>query len=192
MLGQGFWSNCRTAGMFLVLGFVMMLVGALMFVSRSGSQGSAIPSPTYFVWERGFIMAAVILTAIGLMLLEEILHDGGDRVLARIGATAYLFGAVLLVAGEAIGLPQGDEFYPLIVIYVILAFLAQAAFGGAILHTGLLPVWVGWTTIVWNIGWLILLPLVTPNDIYFPVLHHLMPLLIGVLLLLQSSESVAG
>jgi len=192
MVDQGFWSLQRTMGAFLVLGFGTMLVGALMFVNRGGSQENIVQNSAYFVWEWSLIMAAVILTAIGLILFESILHDAGDRVLARIGATAYLFGAVLLVAGEAIGLPQGDEFYPLIVIYVVLAFLAQAAIGGALLHTGLLPIWVGWTTIVWNIGWLIILPLLSPGDIYFPVLHHLMPLLIGFLLLLRSFARVAA
>jgi hypothetical protein len=31
--------------------------------------------------------------------------------------------------------------------------------------------------------WLVVLPVITPRDIYFPVLHHVMPLMIGIALL---------
>jgi len=100
-----------------------------------------------------------------------------------VGASAYFFGAVLLVAAEAMRLPEGQASYPLIVVYVVLAFLGQAAIGGALLQSNLLPAWIGWTTVVWNVALLVILPIVTPGDIYFPVQHHLMPLLIGISLL---------
>jgi hypothetical protein len=75
--------------------------------------------------------------------------------------------------------------YGSIVMYVLLAFLAQAAFGVSLLRTGLLPGWVGWATIVWNLAWLVVLPIVSPRDIYYPVLHHVAPLLIGIALLVR-------
>jgi hypothetical protein len=43
--------------------------------------------------------------------------------------------------------------------------------------------WIGWATIGWNLVWLLVLPLATPRDIYFPVLHHVMPLVMGIALL---------
>ena len=64
-----------------------------------------------------------------------------------------------------------------------LLFLAQAAFGAALLRTGLLPGWVGWATIIWNLGWLVVLPLVRPQDMYYPWLHYAAPILIGIVLL---------
>ena len=184
MIDPRFWRIERAAGLFLVLGFVANLAGVLMFNIRDGTSGSAPPSPAYYVWERGFLMAAIVLTAIGFVLLEGHLHSTDGRVLARAGATAYLFAGILGVAAEALDLSRtGQNFYPLIVIYVVLAFLAQAAIGGALHQSGLLAPWISWVTIVWNLAWLVVLPLITPRDIYFPILHHLMPLLIGSALL---------
>jgi len=73
--------------------------------------------------------------------------------------------------------------YPQIVFHVVLAFLAQAAFGAALLRTGLVAGWVGWATILWNLAWLVVLAIVSPRNMYFPVLHHVAPLLIGIALL---------
>jgi hypothetical protein len=78
-----------------VLSDVAVLPCLLMFWYRDGQRGGAPPSPTYYVWERSFIMAAVVLTAIGFVLLEGRLEAGAGRVLARAGATAYLFAGVL-------------------------------------------------------------------------------------------------
>lgn len=177
------WSSQRTSGALLVAAIVPLALGVFLFLSRNGVQGGAPRSTALFVWERGAILAAVILTAIGLVSLEGILGDTNGRVLARLGASAYFFGAVLVVAAEAMRLPEGQASYPLIVIYVVLAFLGQAAIGGALLQSNLLPAWIGWTTIGWNAGLLVILPLITPGDIYFPVQHHLMPLMIGIALL---------
>lgn len=183
MIDHGSWSLGRATGAFLVAAILPLALGVSLFLGRNGVQGSAPRSAALFVWERGSIVTAVVLTALGLTLLDAHLQGTGGRVMARLGAGAYLFGAVLLVTAEATRLPQGEASYPLIVVYVMLALLGQAAVGAAVVQGGLLPAWIGWTTIVWNLAWLIILPLVTPGDVYFPVLHHLMPLLIGACLL---------
>ncbi len=155
-----------------------------MFWIRGGARGGASPSPAYLVWERSFVIAAVVLTAIGFVLFEGHLQDTGGRILARTGATAYVLVGILVVAAEALSLSLGyEQLYALIVIYVVVAFLAQAAIGGAVLQSGLLAAWIGWVTIVWNLAWLVVLPVATPRDIYFPMLHHFIPLLIGSTLL---------
>src|SRR3712207_2390500 len=124
-------------------------------------------------------MAAVILSAIGFVLLEGHFHNTDGRILARTGATAYLFAGIVLVAAEGLSLSPGFENrdFALFFIYVVLAFLAQSAIGGALLQSGLLARWIGWVTILWNLAWLVVLPVITPEDICFPILHHLMPLL---------------
>jgi hypothetical protein len=66
---------------------------------------------------------------------------------------------------------------------VTLAFLAQAAFGVLLARTRFLPAWVGWAAVAWNLGWLVALPILSPGDVYFPVLHHPAPLLVGIALL---------
>jgi hypothetical protein len=158
-----------------------------MFTIRGGASGGTPPSHTFFVFERSFLMAAVILTAIGFVLLEGHFRNIDGRILARTGATAYSFVGVVLVVAEGLSLSMGEEFeergYALFIIYVVLAFLAQAAIGGALLQSGLLAAWIGWVTIVWNLALLVVLSVITPEDIYFPIVHHLMPLLIGSALL---------
>lgn len=184
MFDPRFWSIERAAGLFLVLGVVAVLPGLLLFTFRGGQRGGAPPSPASYVWERSFVMAAVVLTVIGFGLLEGQLQTSAGRVLARIGATAYLFAGVLGVAAEALSLRLGyGQTYPLIVVYVVVAFLGQAAIGGALLQSGELAAWIGWVTILWNLTWLVALPVFTPRDVYFPVLHHVASLLIGIALL---------
>jgi CHASE2 domain-containing sensor protein len=129
-------------------------------------------------------MAAVVLTAIGFVLLEGFLQNTGGRILATIGATAYLFGGILLVAAEALSLTLGyEKLYGLIVTYVVMAFLAQAAIGGALLQVGVVAAWIGWGTILWNTACLIVLSIIARRDLYFPILHHFAPLVIGLALL---------
>lgn len=184
MFDPRFWSMARIAGLLLALGVVVVLPGLLMFMFRDGTRGGAPPSPAYYAAERGFIMAAVVLTACGFMLLEGQLQSGDGQILARIGAFAFLLAAGLLVTAESLNLSLGyGQIYPLAAVYVVVALLAQAALGGALLQAGILPAWIGWATIIWNLVWLIVLPLVTPRDIYFPVLHHVAPLVIGIALL---------
>ncbi len=187
MVDQRVWNIERSAGFFLVLGFVASLAGVVMFMIRGGPSGGTPPSHTFFVFERSFFMAAVIPTAIGFVLLEGRLHNTDGRVLARAGATAYLIAGILLVKAEAFSMSLGEGFekraYALFVIYVVLAFLAQAAIGGALLRSGLVAAWIGWVTIVWNLGLLVVLSVITPEDLYYPIAHQIMPLLIGSALL---------
>jgi len=184
MTGFQVWSIGRTAGLVLVLSSVALLPGLLMFWFRGGHRGGAPRSRAHFVWERSFIMAAVVLTTIGFVLLGGSFQNSPGRALAIMGATGYLFGGVLLVAAEALSLTIGyEKLYGLIVIYVVLAFLAQAAIGLALLQSGLVAAWIGWVTIVWNLAWLVVLPLISPRDIYFPMLHSIAPLLIGIAML---------
>ena len=174
----------RGAGTFLLLSVVAVVVGAVMFSLRGGTTIDIprTPPPSY-TWERGFIMAAAILAAIGFMLLEMRLQDSSGRVLARTGAVAYLFGGMLVVVAEALELSQGHALtHMLIVVYVILAFLAQAAIGGALVQSGLLPAGIGWAAVGWNILCLVVLPLISAGELYYPVLHHIVPLVIGIAL----------
>lgn len=174
----------RAAAFCLLLGNVAIFPGLMLFWKRAGHRGGAPPSPAYFVWERSFIFAGIIPTVIGFLVLEGALQNTDGGILARTGAAAYLIGGIMGVGAEALGLTAKEQnFYPLIVIYVVLAFLGQAAIGGALLQGGLVAVWIGWATIIWNIAWLVVLPLITPRDICFPILHHVMPLVIGIALL---------
>ena len=185
MIDPQYWNIERTAGLILVLSAVTTFPGFMMFWQRRGHRGGPPRSHAHWVFERSSIMSGVIIIAIGFMLLEGAFQTTDGRVLANIGATAYFFGGVLLVAAEALMLTRGyEKVYSLVVIYVVMAFLAQAAIGGAVIQSGLLAAWIGWATILWNIAWLVVLSLISRRDMYFPILHYLMPLVMGIALLL--------
>ena len=120
----------RAAGVFLVLVAVATLPGFMMFWLRRGHRGGAPRSRAHFIVERSSLMSGAILAAIGFVLLADVFQNADGRVLATLGATAYLFGAILLVIAEALSLTVGyEKLYPVINIYVVMAFLAQAAIG---------------------------------------------------------------
>lgn len=173
------------AASLLVLSFVLFGVGGVLYTGRAFLKWQIEETSSHLIWERGFVIVAVLATVLGLALLEDILRDTGESVLARLGMVAYLFGAVVVVVAETAYLGKRDWIYPQIVLYVVLAFLAQAAFGVSLLQTGLVAGWVGWATVIWNLGWLLIMLFVRPRDIYYPVLHHVAPLIIGIALLVQ-------
>lgn len=175
----------RVAGLFLVLTIVTTGPGFAMFWLRRGHRGGPPRSHAHWVVERSSILSGVVLIAIGFTLLESAFQNTAGYVLANIGATAYFFGGVLVVAAEALMLTlRYEKVQGLIVIYVVMAFLAQAAIGGAVIQSELLAAWIGWATILWNIAWLIVLSIFSRRDMYYPILHYVMPLVIGIALLL--------
>jgi hypothetical protein len=148
--------------------------------------GLAIPAtmdPDYLNWERGLVMAAVEVVVLGWGLLERMLEAAGDTVLAPMGLLMLLLSAVLVLVAESYSLSKQEWLQVPIMIHVVLALLAQAAFGGALLQTGLLAGWIGWATILWSVGLLVYLPVFKPQDIYYPWVHYVAPLVIGIGLL---------
>ena len=171
------------AGWLLILSGIIFVPGGLLYTGRAIWKWPAGQSQSYLYWERGLVMAAVLIATLGLVLLERLLEAASDRILSPLGMAIFLIGAVLVIAAETLSLCRQEEVYPMIVVFIILAFLGQAAFGAAILGTGFLPAWVGWATILWNLAWLVILPIARPDNMYYPWLHYVAPLLIGIALL---------
>jgi hypothetical protein len=169
------------AASLLVLSAVIFGFGAALFMGRAFWNWPI--SSSHLLWERGFIIAAVLATVLGLALLEDLLRAAGDTVLARLGMMTYLFGAIVLVVAETASLSGRSLVYPQLVLYVVLAFLAQATFGAALLRSGMVAAWAGWATVIWNPGCLLFMLIVRPEDSYYPWLHHVAPLIIGIALL---------
>ena len=185
MFGQAWLTAHRVTGGLLVAGGALVFVGILMYGARVFLHAPIGARPGYYQWERGSIVSGFITLALGLAGLSSLLRLAGDPLLAEVGLTAFVIGAVVLSVAEVswlttAGLPDGLT-GALVRIFVVLAFLSQGAFGAALLQTGLLPGWLGWITIVWNIGWLVVLFRVP--DPYYPVLHLQFPVLAGILLL---------
>jgi hypothetical protein len=177
----------QIAGVLLVSCFVVFTVGGLMFAGRNGMAGRPAPNFAYLAVERSFVIAAVVLTALGLVAFAEIIgqaHHGALNA-ARLTAAIYVIAAIPLVISEVNLLRNGHQPYPLVVFYVAVALIAEAALGIILIRTGFLPAWVGWTAVCWNLACLAVLPIATPHNIYFPALHHVIPLVIGIVLLRQ-------
>jgi len=185
-MNSQFWSVDRVAGFILVLSFLVLMPGLIMFWLRAGHKGGKPRSRAHFVWERSFVMGSVVPEAIGFVVLVSALQNQSGFVFGLIGGVTYLFGAEFIVTAEALSLTIGyEKFYPIINVYVILAFLSQVSIGVAILQSGLAATWIGWVCIVWNLGWLVAIPRLSPRDIYFPILHSVMPLMIGIALIFR-------
>lgn len=178
-------STHTIAASLLVLCFVVFTFGGVLYAGRAFLKWQIDETSSHVIWERGFVIGGVLVTVLGLALLEDMLRAAGEPVLSRLGMVAYLFGAVVVIVAETAYLGKRDWIYPQIVLYVVLAFLAQAAFGASLLQTGLVAGWVGWFTIIWNLACLVLLLIFSPRNIYFPVLHHVAPLIIGIALLVR-------
>ncbi len=167
----------------LILGGIIFVPGGLLFTGRVIFKWPAGQTQGYLYWERGLVMAAILAAALGFVLLERLLGAAGEQIFSTLGLTIFLIGTTLALAAESFGLSQKEYLYPPLVVFVVLAFLGQAAFGTAILRSGLLPAWVGWATVVWNLGWLVILPIARPQDMYYPWLHYVAPVMIGISLL---------
>ena len=162
---------------------LVFTVGGIMFTGRAFAKWPAGQTPGFLRWERGCVVAGLLLNALGFTLLEGMLEAAGAPVIPRLALVTTLIAAAVLLVAEMTFLHNREWVYSQIVLYVVLAFLAQAAFGAALLQTDLTPAWVGWATILWNIAWLIVLAIASRGNMYFPVLHHVMPLVIGIALL---------
>lgn len=178
-----FFSELRLTGMLLILSSVIFLVAASFFTIRFLWELPIGRTPSFFLWERSLVIAALLAALLSFTILKRVLEAAGDGILATMALVLFLVAAVLAVVAETISFPSDDIAYPPIVAYVVLSFLGQALFGMALLRTGLVPAWVGWVTVIWNLAMLVFLTATKPQDMYYPWLHYIAPLLIGIALL---------
>ncbi|MBX3056166.1 MAG: hypothetical protein KF770_06800 [Anaerolineae bacterium] len=186
MNGQVLLSERQITAILLIACGLIFTVGGILYTGRAIWQWPASATAVYLRWERGSVILAILVTAWGLVLLEDLLRAAGDPVIARLGMVTYLIGAVVVIVAETAYLYNRQWVYSQTVLYVILALLAQAAFGLSLLQTRLVPGWAGWTALIWNLFWLIVLPIAARDDMYYPALHHVAPFVIGIALLTSS------
>ena len=182
---KDFTSEQVVAGWLLILSGVLFVPGGLFYTGRAILKWPAAQSQGYLYWERGLIMAATLVAALGLVLLERLLEAGGDGILAPIGMVIFLIGTVLVFIAETTTISRQEKVYALVVVFIVLIFLGEAVFGASILRTGFLPPWVGWVTVIWNLAWLVILPIARPQDMYYPWLFYVAPEMIGIMLLFR-------
>jgi hypothetical protein len=163
------------SGSLLVIASVLILAGIALFVLREYSQFDQ------FVLERGLVLAAWLVAAAGTSLMGTMREDFGSTLLLRAGGWAFAVGALVAAFAETTLLSDrlaiGHE---LALAFVILLFVGLALIGGGLFNQHLVPAWVGWAVVVWNVGWLVTLFAVSTDDPYYPGLHALPLLLLGI------------
>jgi hypothetical protein len=147
----------------------------------------------------------IIVTAMGLALFSTLLHEAGDAIFAELGLVAFLIAAAVWVVQTVSNLsmatwaadevartgavPPTAEAWPrafeqLVHTYMVLAYVATALFGAGILASGLLAAWAGWLAVIVGITGAASVILTGPR-LAIPLLIHVVPAVLGVLLLAQ-------
>ncbi len=175
----------RVSGALLIAAFVLHLGGVVLFNGREFLNWFD-GTPTLFAWERGLLIAAYGAAALGVAVLESALHQTVRAVLGRLAAAGFLMAAVLAIIAEASFLSGTAGQTALVVVMVIALLLAEAILGWSLIGSGVASPWVGWVVLVWNLGWLAVLVAAVPDDLYYPILHFLPMLLIGIGLVSQA------
>jgi hypothetical protein len=176
-------SERQIAAILLISCGIVFTVGGILFTGRAIWKWQVGQTFQYLLWERGFVIAGLLINVLGLVLLEDLLRAAGESIISRLALVTYFIAVVVVIVAEMTYLHNREWVYSQIVFHVVFAFLAQAAFGVSLLQTALVASWVGWVTIIWNVAWLIGLVITSRHNMYFPALHHAMPLIIGIALL---------
>jgi hypothetical protein len=213
MSNQGWLAERRLSGLLLVAGSLLFFVAAgLPLWDNTGKSVYLTPLLDQFAfilgngalwaWTNALFIAGTLVVLAGMVLLEGLLTDGGDRVLARLGLMAVSLGALLWIIEMAFrisvaGWAHGDANSPaavdlyvrlsgwvetLFIIFTVLNLFGIAAFGASLLMTRLVPAWAGWFAIA--VGLFGLVILILTGDLQ-PFLSYVPVLAMGIAILLK-------
>jgi hypothetical protein len=104
-------SERQIAAGLLILSCLVFAVGGILFTGRAFLKWPAAQTSGYLIWERGFVIASVLVNVLGLVLLADILRAAGDPVVGRLGMIAYGFGAAIVVVAETSYLSKQEWLY---------------------------------------------------------------------------------
>jgi hypothetical protein len=159
-----------------------------------------------WLWIAGCFAVGVLLMFAGFVLLNATLQEAGERTFGALGqaglsvatavwlvAMVFRATAVVSAAREADALGAVPAWYEalrgfgggLVAVYMVLAYLALAAYGRALLLSGVAPRWLGRAHVLFGlvavIGYLARIPVFFP-----PLLVPVLPGLLGMSLLRAS------
>jgi hypothetical protein len=150
-----------------------------------------------------FMGLAILFLLAGLWMLTALLGQAGEHLFSRLGLALMLVAAALWVifsvyrgvatAQAAQELSATDALpawyealapwgFRLFYVYAILAYLALAVYGVALLQVSLFPAWVGWGPLIYSLALLVLLFIQGDS---LPAFHYVPGVLIGILLFLS-------
>jgi hypothetical protein len=165
-------SEARTCGWIFCAGFVVFMVGAVMWrpswfeAPRLSDQLKSVAAhPAVWTWIHVWMATGVVVSTAGLAVWAEVQRQAGERVATPIAFTMYLVGALFWLLAIALRLSvqewaasqavQGvvPEVYPsihrlsglLYAAHMLLSYLSFAALGAGVLRSGILGRGFGWT-----------------------------------------------
>jgi hypothetical protein len=208
--------HLRTAACLLIGGWVIFWAGAMTppwdwwYPIPAAEYLQLIDAHRWiWLWIAASFAVGVLLTLAGLVVLGTVLRGHGDRLWSELGQTAFVFGSVLWVATivfrATATISAASEtaaagtvpawFEPmflwsnaLFAVYMVLAYLAIAAYGRALLDTALVAPWLAKTHVIFGLagafGFVVRIPIFDP-----PLIIHLVPGILGIVLLVNGRSA---
>ncbi|MBI3986165.1 MAG: hypothetical protein HY343_04565 [Lentisphaerae bacterium] len=184
--------------------------GSLPFKDPSGTPArefydSITAHPKWWLLVNGCFALGIVLTAIGLTAFQSLLTGAGDSVFSKVAWMSFLIGTTLWLVLFTFNLsmvvwaaretasqgavPVSSEAWLLwmeqiVILYMLLAYLSIAAYGAALLNTSLLANWMGWISVIVGLAGAASI-LLRGSGFAIPLLIHIIPFMIGILLLLN-------
>jgi hypothetical protein len=84
MDAQGLVSRYQIPAILLIGSFIIFTVGGILFTGRTMWKWPVGQTPEYLRWERGFVVAALLVNVLGFVLLEGLLRSAGDLIISRL------------------------------------------------------------------------------------------------------------
>jgi hypothetical protein len=160
-----------------ILTFFLGFTGIILFIGQENTGWFDAP----FALQRSLILASWLVAATGAVLLAGVRPSDRASALLVAGVEFFVVGALIAAVAEVSLLTR--EFTVASVIGVVFAsslFVGEALIGAGLLRSGLVSTWVAWTVMVWNVLWLVTLLVISREDMYYPGLHYIPLLLIGI------------
>jgi hypothetical protein len=114
MVSDTIWIPRHVTGAALILGSILLLIGAYLYGRVRDPNGRMIfgqppqewvrlvvAHPRLWSWATGLFIAGVLMTLLGQSLLAELLRQGGDPGFAHVALIALVIGAVLWIINLA-------------------------------------------------------------------------------------------
>ena len=107
-MNRAFWTQCRFAGITLILGALLFFGGASLpvtdpkgtFIYSLPPQGWLLvvfAHPVLWQWANILLISGTIVTILGLAMLARQFQNTGDRTFSHLGMMVFVVGAVLWV-----------------------------------------------------------------------------------------------
>jgi hypothetical protein len=208
-----FWTERRSTGSTLIVGCILFLTAAgFSPTDEKGTSMYDLPMREALMavfhrwssWQWGLLLfcLAVVVTLLGFARLTSILREAGNRtcslwgLIAQTLATGFFLIAMTFsrsieywAAQETVRTNVVPALYQqlslweaaIFQVYTALTFFAALMYGMAIISTRILPGFLGWVIMVYSLAGATAFVILGDMP---PFVHHLLPIVMGVLLLL--------